>query len=59
MRHARDGCHGSGFWNEHIIIKMMLPFCSALTARVRYDRPSRSRSTKYTIGVAADALERK
>ena len=29
-----EGCRNSGFWNEHIIVKIVFPSCDALTVRV-------------------------
>ncbi len=41
---------GSGWWKDADRVKIVLPCWTADTLRVVKDRPSRTRSTRYTIG---------
>ena len=43
---------GSGWWKDADKVKIVLPCWIADTRRVVNDRPSRTRSTVYTIGTA-------
>ncbi len=43
---------GSGWWNDADRVKIVSPCWTADTRRVVKDRPSRTRSTRYTIGTA-------
>ncbi|SLH92121.1 Uncharacterised protein [Mycobacteroides abscessus subsp. abscessus] len=40
----------SPMWNEADMVKMAAPSCTPVTRRVQNERPSRMRSTRYTVG---------
>ena len=45
----------SGWWKEAVRLKIVRPCWTAVTRRVVNDRPSRTRSTWYTIGTPGAA----
>lgn len=46
-------------WNEADMVKIALPSWMPVTRRVQKDRPSRIRSTRYTVGSAGFPGRRK